>query len=110
MPLLLAVLCFLAIVKSFAHVSDNERRLVTNMSKEGISWAKMMEITGRCKQTLTNILRPAEGKNKATKEGAPKKLPPQTLAKVMRSMEKLQKKKHPKARRYQQRWRLLMRM
>ena len=45
-------------VKGFKQVGDVEKRLVLNMKKEGVSYMKILKITGRSPDTVTKILYP----------------------------------------------------
>ena len=60
-------------VKSYTHVDDTERRLIQNMHQAGISWPKMLEVTGRSESTLGKMLKDTSC-TKKTGVGAPKKL------------------------------------
>ena len=79
-------------------MSDIEKRLVKkkNMKKECVPFTEIVKITRRSSETVAKILYPTKGGPKQVKKGAPKKLPPRVLAKVVRSMRILQMQKHPK--------------
>ena len=83
-------------VKGFHHVEERERHLIRNMQKEGIPWTKMEKITQRSRETLNKILHPPKGVKKDVPKGQPKKLGPKEFEKVLKAMDKLQKKNHPK--------------
>ena len=83
-------------VKGFHHVEERERHLIRNMQKEGIPWTKMEKITQRSRETLNKILHPPKGVKKDVPKGQPKKLGPKDLEKVLKAMDMLQKKNHPK--------------
>ena len=66
------------------------------MQKEGISWSKMKKITGRSRETINNILHPPKGVKKTITKGQPRKIKEADMKPILRSMERLQKEKHPK--------------
>lgn len=68
----------------------DERRLVKNMIKESITWAKIQKINGRSPDTLRSIAKSGIGSTK--KSGAAKKIPAKVLLKVLKATERLQKK------------------
>ena len=41
--------------RTFVHVDNTEKRLLHNMKKAGITWAKMQEVTGRSSDTLQQV-------------------------------------------------------
>ena len=82
--------------KGFHHVCPVESRLVRNMQKEGISWSQMKKITGRSRETINNILNPPKGVKKTITKGQPRKIKEADMKQILRSMERLQKEKHPK--------------
>ena len=82
--------------KSYQHVSDIERTLVKNMKKEGLPWSQIVSITGRSKETINKVLNPSVAVKKTIKKGAPRKLGEAEFKKALKSMDRLQKAKHPK--------------
>ena len=83
-------------VKGFHHVDEVEARLVRNMEKEGIPWNTITKITGRSSETISKILHPPKGIKKAVIKGQPRKIGDAKIKEVLESMDKLQKKNHPK--------------
>ena len=69
----------------------SERRLVKNMIKESITWAKIQKINGRSPDTLRSIAK--SGIGTTNKSGAAKKIPAKVLLKVLKATERLQKKR-----------------
>ncbi len=82
-----------AMGKKFTQLDETERRLMTNMQKEGPPWEKIKKITGRSFDTLAEVLAPpaTKAKKKPNPKGQPKKLPPKVMAKVVKTMTNLQK-------------------
>jgi hypothetical protein len=77
-----------AMVRSFRHVDDTERRLVRNMAKERIPWVTIQRITGRSPDTIRSMLNPAAT---IKRKGAPIKFGPKDVDKVLKVAEKMQK-------------------
>ena len=73
-------------VKGYTHVDSTERRLVLNMKAEGLTWDRIEAITERSPGTISSILKSADEKKPSKKKGAPKKLPPKVLAKVLKTV------------------------
>ena len=71
-------------------VDATEKRLITNMHREGLTWTMMQRITGRSPDTLNAVLH-SKTHGKAPK-GAPKKIPVKVWPRVLKAMETLQKK------------------
>ena len=76
--------------RTFKQVNDTERRLVKNMMKEKLTWAKIQKITRRTPDTLRSIVKSRIRSSK--KSGTAKKIPGKVLPKVLRATERLQKK------------------
>ena len=60
-----------AMVRSFRHVDDTERRLVRNMARDRIPWVTIQRITGRSPDTIRSMLNPART---TVPKGAPIKI------------------------------------
>ena len=82
-------------VKGFKQVGDVEKRLVLNMKKEGVSYMKILKITGRSPDTVTKILYPDKKTKKHTQKGAPRKISQKEFGKILKSLRTLQCQKHP---------------